>query len=291
MAFNSEGDRIAWTQIEQFIEGNYTRVGLYDIASDNLTWYGIEKWLGGKVPQDKTIVVEELRVVNKVLFITMCLLSVIGVITAVGLLIFNWAYKRRKTIRMSQPQINTTMLVGCIICLLTIILHGLDGRFVNAKVFVTICHLRSWLLTIGFTLAYGSMFSKVWTIYRVTTRRKKNIRQVRECEFYAVLGIFVAIDVAILTIWQVVDPLARKLELFPHETPANTHLDIQILPQLEHCNCNMLNTWLGIIFGYKGILLLFGLLLAYETRSVKAKYVNDSRFVAMSIYNVVVSLN
>ena len=46
----------------------------------------------------------------------------------------------------------------------------------------------------------------------------------------------------------------------------------------------------GVVFGYKGILLLFGIFLAYETRSVKLKLVNDSRFVGMSIYNVVVSI-
>ena len=44
-----------------------------------------------------------------------------------------------------------------------------------------------------------------------------------------------------------------------------------------------------MVFGYKGVLLLFGILLAYETRNVKVKQVNDSRFVGMSIYNVVVS--
>ena len=46
----------------------------------------------------------------------------------------------------------------------------------------------------------------------------------------------------------------------------------------------------GVIFGYKGVALLFGILLAYETRNVKMKQINDSRFVGMSIYNVVVSL-
>jgi len=46
----------------------------------------------------------------------------------------------------------------------------------------------------------------------------------------------------------------------------------------------------GVIFGHKGILLLFGIFLSYETRSVKLKQVNDSRFVGMSIYNVVVSI-
>ena len=53
-----------------------------------------------------------------------------------------------------------------------------------------------------------------------------------------------------------------------------------------YCGC----CFAGVVFGYKGILLLFGLFLAYETRSVKLKLVNDSRFVGMSIYNVVVSI-
>jgi gamma-aminobutyric acid type B receptor len=44
----------------------------------------------------------------------------------------------------------------------------------------------------------------------------------------------------------------------------------------------------GIILAYKGVILAFGLFLAYETRSIKVKQINDSRYVGMSIYNVVV---
>lgn len=46
--------------------------------------------------------------------------------------------------------------------------------------------------------------------------------------------------------------------------------------------------FLGVMYGYKGLVLLFGLFLAYETRSIKVKQINDSRYVGMSIYNVVV---
>lgn len=42
------------------------------------------------------------------------------------------------------------------------------------------------------------------------------------------------------------------------------------------------------MYGYKGLVLVFGLFLAYETRSVKVRQINDSRYVGMSIYNVVV---
>ncbi len=44
----------------------------------------------------------------------------------------------------------------------------------------------------------------------------------------------------------------------------------------------------GIMYGYKGLQLVLGLFLAYETRSVKIRQINDSRLVGMAIYNVVV---
>ncbi|KAK3759627.1 hypothetical protein RRG08_008209 [Elysia crispata] len=45
--------------------------------------------------------------------------------------------------------------------------------------------------------------------------------------------------------------------------------------------------WRRVVFGYKVILLICGIVLAYETLSVRLKQVNDFRFVGMSIYNVV----
>ena len=47
-------------------------------------------------------------------------------------------------------------------------------------------------------------------------------------------------------------------------------------------------TWLPVLFAYKGIILLVGLLLAFETRKVKIKSLNDSRFITMSVYGAVI---
>lgn len=46
MAFSSQGDRIALTQIEQVIDGKYVKLGYYDTQSDNLTWFDKERWIG-----------------------------------------------------------------------------------------------------------------------------------------------------------------------------------------------------------------------------------------------------
>lgn len=39
---------------------------------------------------------------------------------------------------------------------------------------------------------------------------------------------------------------------------------------------------------YKGLLVVFGLFLAYESRNVKYFYINDSRFVSITMYIVVI---
>ena len=57
--------------------------------------------------------------------------------------------------------------------------------------------------------------------------------------------------------------------------------------------CYQLSSMIGalyprVVFGYKGILLIFGIFLAYKTQSVRLKQVNDSRFVGISTYNAVV---
>lgn len=48
MAFSNDGDRIAWTQVEQMIEGRYHKLGYFDVQTDNLTWFNREQWIGKK---------------------------------------------------------------------------------------------------------------------------------------------------------------------------------------------------------------------------------------------------
>lgn len=95
VAFSSQGDRIALTQIEQVIDGKYVKLGYYDTQSDNLTWRNVERWIGGKVPQDRTIIRTVLRTVSLPLFISMAILSTLGIVIAIGLIVFN-VYNRHR---------------------------------------------------------------------------------------------------------------------------------------------------------------------------------------------------
>ncbi|KAK3728690.1 hypothetical protein RRG08_041874 [Elysia crispata] len=288
VAFTAKGDRIAWTQVEQFINGSYVKLGVYDAVADNLTWYNKEKWLGGRPPPDHTRVIDHLRVVSRTLYFSMCGLAAVGILAGLLCLLFNYSNRHRQCVAFSQPAINNLTVLGCMLCLGCIVLLGLDGKFVTEHQYPVVCQVRAWLLSLGFTLSYGSMFSKIWTVHQMTTSRKKDRTGVQVWELFVVLGMLVVLDIGVLTAWQVLDPLQRRLETFSRIQPTNTDEDIELRPQLELCHSENITVWLGVVFGYKGILLIFGIFLAYETRSVKLKQVNDSRFVGMSIYNVVV---
>ena len=43
-----------------------------------------------------------------------------------------------------------------------------------------------------------------------------------------------------------------------------------------------------VLFAIKGFVLLVGVFLAFETRKVKIKSLNDSRFIGMSVYGTVI---
>nr|XP_033492086.1 gamma-aminobutyric acid type B receptor subunit 1-like [Epinephelus lanceolatus] len=149
---------------------------------------------------------------------------------------------------------------------------------------------RLWLLGLGFSLAYGSMFTKIWWVHTVFTKKdeKKDRRKHLEpWKLYATVGVLLGIDVLSLMIWQIVDPLHITVEKFTTEAPKGD-LDVLIQPLLEHCSSEKMNTWLGVVYGYKGLMLLLGIFLAYETKSISTEKINDHRAVGMAIYNVAV---
>ena len=58
--------------------------------------------------------------------------------------------------------------------------------------------------------------------------------------------------------------------------------------QYEICKCDHFGFLIGALYIYKGLLTICGLFLAYESRNIKYFYINDSRFVSITMYIVVI---
>ena len=66
------------------------------------------------------------------------------------------------------------------------------------------------------------------------------------------------------------------------------HTQNNTLEVYEKCDCKNFNYLMGALYFYKGLVVVFGLFLAYETRNVKYYYINDSHFVSIAMYIVVI---
>ncbi|KAL3043350.1 gamma-aminobutyric acid type B receptor subunit 1 [Trematomus bernacchii] len=290
VVFDAQGSRMAWTLIEQLQGGSYKKIGYYDSTKGNLSWYGNDKWIGPGPPADQTVVIEEFRYLSQNIFVSVSVFAGLGILLGIVCLTFNIYNSNVRYIQNSQPYLNNMTAVGCMMALAAVFPLGLDGLHVSARHFPAVCQFRLWLLGLGFSLAYGSMFTKIWWVHTVFTKKeeKKDKRKHLEpWKLYATVGVLLAIDILLLMLWQIVDPLHITVEKFTREAPKGD-LDVLIQPLLEHCSSEKMNTWLGVVYGYKGLLLLLGIFLAYETKSISTEKINDHRAVGMAIYNVAV---
>nr|XP_057909827.1 gamma-aminobutyric acid type B receptor subunit 1 isoform X2 [Doryrhamphus excisus] len=291
VVFDAQGSRMAMTLIEQLQGGSYKKIGYYDSSQKNLSWFGNDVWIGAGPPADRTVVKEEYRFLSQKLFAAVSVFAGLGILLGIVCLTFNIYNGNVRYIQNSQPYLNNMTAAGCMMALAAVFPLGIDGHHVHRSQFPVVCQFRLWLLGLGFSLAYGSMFTKIWWVHTLFTKKdekkEKKKQHLEPWKLYATVGVLLAVDFLSLVIWQIVDPLHITVEKFTREAP-KVDSDVLIQPLLEHCSSEKMNTWLGVVYGYKGLLLLLGIFLAYETKSVSTEKINDHRAVGMAIYNVAV---
>lgn len=55
------------------------------------------------------------------------------------------------------------------------------------------------------------------------------------------------------------------------------------------CRSQHTQSWLGVLYTFKGLLLVVGVYMAWETRHVKIPALNDSQYIGVSVYSVVIT--
>ncbi|XP_054708523.1 gamma-aminobutyric acid type B receptor subunit 2-like [Uloborus diversus] len=275
--------------LKQFQNGSEVKIGEYDPVTDEIDFSKGASiiWSGGGPAADRTHRKIARKRISITVYIILVAFAVIGIVIASVFLIVNIKYRNQRYIKMSSPYLNNIIVVGCMLTYTSVILLGMDSGLSSETNFPYICAARAWVLMSGFTLAFGSMFSKTWRVHAIFTNIKLNKKIIKDYKLFMVVGVLVMIDVIILTTWQIIDPFYRETSTgAPLPSPGNE--DIEIIPELEFCQSNNMTIFLGSIYAYKGLLMAFGCFLAWETRHVSIPALNDSKYIGMSVYNVVI---
>ncbi|XP_077862503.1 putative G-protein coupled receptor 156 [Saccoglossus kowalevskii] len=235
----------------------------------------------------------EVRAISLGLFIFVCVLSVLGVAMAIGMIVFNILHKNIKFIKMSSPNINALIAVGGAILYFCCILFGIDYGITNDMHVATVfCQMRTWLLVMAFTLVYGAIFSKTWRVHRIFTRATIERTVIRDNKLIVMISMMLLVDIVILAFWQGFDPLTCNKYIVDKKPGPRKYEDPPPAPDeliaIQICSSDYTYIWLCLVFVYKAVLLLGGTYLSWSTRHVTLPPMNDATSIIISVYTCVI---
>ncbi|XP_068141556.1 gamma-aminobutyric acid type B receptor subunit 2 [Drosophila tropicalis] len=289
-------DRVGTTAFYQIQRGMLEPIALYYPATDSLDFHCPRcrpvKWHSGQVPIAKRVFKLRVATIAPLAFYTIATLSSVGIALAIAFLAFNLHFRKLKAIKLSSPKLSNITAVGCIFVYATVILLGLDHSTLPSAVdsFATVCTARVYLLSSGFSLAFGSMFAKTYRVHRIFTRTGSVFKDkmLQDIQLILLVCGLLLVDGLLVTLWVCTDPMERHLHNLTLEISA---IDRSVVyqPQVEVCRSQHTQTWLSVLYAYKGLLLVVGVYMAWETRHVKIPALNDSQYIGVSVYSVVIT--
>ncbi|PAV76150.1 hypothetical protein WR25_23450 [Diploscapter pachys] len=276
-------ERLGLVDVMQWKNGVYVDVGTFDGASDTFTMYN-ENLGDWKAPLDSTIVVRRGEYISLPLLIGMSLLALIGIALSLIFLVINIHYRNHRFIKMSSPNMNNIIIIGSMCTFASVILIGLDAHILSDSHFVKLCYIKSWTMCLGFTLAFGSMFSKTWRVHSIFTNIRMDKKAIKDSKLLMILAGLLALDIVVLLLWAIFSPFRHVITQLPQITLDNK----VIIPEIGFCESTYSSVFQAILYVIKGVLMILGCFLAWETRHVNVPALNDSKFIGISVYVVVV---
>ncbi|XP_038052380.1 gamma-aminobutyric acid type B receptor subunit 1-like [Patiria miniata] len=290
--FDDKGDRICLLDLHQIRDHQSVLVGIVDTTTGTgrdlqLDGYQPIHWPDGAPPRDFILVRKDRQTIKYPVFVTGVVFAMLGIVLACCFLAFNIRFRTKRVIKMSSPNINNLMLIGGMLAYVSIIFLGVDVNIASTDTFVFTCNVKTWLLTIGFSMAFGAMFSKTWRVHKIFTNKTAMKLDLQDSRLFSLIAALVVVDVIILAIWTATDPVkATKMQGTKVVDPDDD--DIVYIPIRMICESRNQTYWIGAFYVIDGLLLIFGAFLAWETRKVSIPALNDSKYIGICVYNILI---
>lgn len=135
------------------------------------------------------------------------------IIIAMALFFGGWVVINRKhrVVRISQPIFLDIVILGVIILASAIFPLGVNERNADERGCNIACAVTPWLVSLGFSLIFAALFSKLWRINRVFQASSAMRRVVvTERDVMLPFAILMTVNFVILLSWTLVDPMVYQ---------------------------------------------------------------------------------
>jgi hypothetical protein len=134
-------------------------------------------------------------------------LSAIILLTAAGFAL--WVRRSRETriVKTMQPLFLVTICCGVFVLGAVLVPLSIDDEIVSNQGCDIACISMPWLASIGFTVTFSALFSKLWRINKLFQCQHFRRTKVEEKDVLAPFAVLFTLNLTILVSWTVVDPL------------------------------------------------------------------------------------
>ncbi|XP_067094798.1 gamma-aminobutyric acid type B receptor subunit 2-like [Osmerus mordax] len=276
--FFRNGQRMGSLKLSQLQGGQEVEVGLYNTSTEVLQLTRRMRFQGAGPARDRTTVRLLRKGVSLPLYSILSATTGLAIITAIGFFCLNIKNRTHRLMKTSGLFLDNLIFLGTILSFTSIFLFGLDRSLVSDHDLQILCSVRTWFLSIGHSITFAALLAKIWRVYMNMEMNKSS----KARDPVKVVGMLLFADLAILTCWQVVDPLRHTESESGWETDPSDE-DIVIRPFITCCESRRMNLWLTIMYAYKGPVMLLGCFLAWSTRKVQEPPLNDSVYLVGSV--------
>ena len=200
-----------------------------------------------------------------------------GTVVFVSIVCVVWVQQNAKThmVKASQPIFLHMLCIGTSVMGLSILPLGIDDEVSTHRACSAACMVFPWLFTLGFSISFSALFSKIWRINKIVKAAERFKRMhVEPRDAMIPFFIIFSCNVIVLLVWTLFKPLKF------HRVAKNDH---ESYGTCWFGTGSAVSLTLGIIIA----ILNFGAVVlanlqAYQARDLKVEY-NESKYIGIAM--------
>ena len=215
VTFSSVGERMGVDVIQQFQGKQLVVVGTYNSQSERLEINDSSlRWPGsGEVPGVNPAISQETAPLP-ILIVTL-FFTVTSNILVVVLMVFVIRHRNHRILLASSQRLNYIVFAGAYIAFATIyifvLLESDWGPKMPTGLFTFFCIVRLYLIMMGFTFTFGTLFTRAWRIYRIFNNPFVSSRKYTDTYLMMMVGVLALVDIVLVTVFVGADNYGRTV--------------------------------------------------------------------------------
>ena len=280
--FGKEQEVRTFVEVYQVRNGAEELIGLYDAYNGNISFFN--DFERDEVPGDTFDLYYQLVPIWVGLIVLVFDLVLFALVLFITLSIIIW--RNRPEIKSASFPLSLMMLMGCYFLCISVASQTVRVIFTisNSFTFTALCNVELWLFINGINIMYVALAVRLLRIFHVFRSFHSTGKYWSDKYLVLYITLICSVLVAVLVLWTAIDPLHHVQEQYYIASANPPHYMLR-----NFCSANSLGIWIALCLSLIGLVVLFVMFLAIQTRHIKRKHFKDTKKVNIFIFCTCIS--